>query len=147
MPSRNQANRPPITRSSPRSATNYRSLRLSRQERETGSLIMPWCWILHWPPPIIAPTFNKFFIYKKVPEGLPIAGQDLVVEDRPINLENAPLYSSILVEVLYSSFDPYIYGRIRDPKVKSYSPPFELDASLRPRLAYRERLRRKGSPL
>ncbi|CRK12491.1 hypothetical protein BN1723_009738, partial [Verticillium longisporum] len=23
---------------------------------------------------------------------------------------------SILVEVLYSSFDPYIHGRIRDPK-------------------------------
>ncbi|KAG7113418.1 hypothetical protein HYQ45_016831 [Verticillium longisporum] len=77
---------------------------------------MPWCWILYWPPPIIAPTSNKFFIYKKVPEGLPIAGQDPVVEDRPINLENAPLYSSILVEVLYSSFDPIytaVYATLR----------------------------------
>ncbi|KAM0326285.1 hypothetical protein ACHAQA_006883 [Verticillium albo-atrum] len=75
----------------------------------------------------MAPTSNKSFVFKKVPEGFPVPGQDLVVEDRPLDLEAAPLHGGILVEVLYSSFDPYMRGRMRDPKIKSYSPPFDLD--------------------
>lgn len=70
-------------------------------------------------------TANKTLIFKKVPTGLPVPGEHLTVEDRPIDL-TAPPAGGIIVEILYSSFDPYQRGRMRDPEEKSYSPPFPL---------------------
>ncbi|KXH34100.1 zinc-binding dehydrogenase [Colletotrichum salicis] len=76
----------------------------------------------------MAPTPNKSFIFKQVPKGLPVAGQDLVTEDRPIDLEQ-DLNGGILIKVLYSSFDPYMRGRMRPAEAgKSYIPPFEQGA-------------------
>lgn len=71
----------------------------------------------------MAPTQNKSLIYKAVPETFPEAGKHLTVEDRPIDLDAAELNGGVLVKVLYTSFDPYLRGRMRDPTVKSYSPP------------------------
>ncbi len=72
---------------------------------------------------------NKTLIYKKLPHGLPVAGQDLVVEDRPIDLVTPPEGGQIF-EVLSVSLDPYLRGRLRDPKIKSYSPAFDLDGPI-----------------
>lgn len=68
---------------------------------------------------------NKTFLYKQVPKGLPVAGQDLVVESVETDLDNAPP-GGLLVEVLEASYDPYLRGRMRDPgTTKSYSAAFE----------------------
>lgn len=69
---------------------------------------------------------NKGIIFEKVPEGWPVAGQDLVVKDRPIDLDQAPPEGGIIVKNYYVSFDPYQRGRMRSADVKSYSPAFAL---------------------
>lgn len=75
-------------------------------------------------------TQNKTLIFKKVPTGYPVAGEHLVVEDRPIDLDAAPPSGGLVVKLLYASYDPYLRGKMRDSKVKSYSPAFELDAPI-----------------
>ncbi|KAB8754781.1 hypothetical protein FH972_026569 [Carpinus fangiana] len=74
----------------------------------------------------MAPTQNKALIFKAVPSGWPVAGQDLTIEDRPIDLEKPLESGTLLVRNIYASFDPYQRGRMRSPEIKSYSPPFEL---------------------
>lgn len=71
-------------------------------------------------------TQNKTLIFKEIPSGLPVAGQHLAVEDRPIDLDDVPK-DGLIVKIIYASFDPYLRGKMRDPKIKSYSPAFELD--------------------
>ncbi|KID73728.1 NADP-dependent oxidoreductase RED1 [Metarhizium brunneum] len=66
---------------------------------------------------------NKTLVYKQVPKGLPVPGQDLVVETREIDLESPPK-GGLIVEVLYASFDPYLRPKMRDPSIKSYTPAF-----------------------
>lgn len=75
-------------------------------------------------------TSNKTLIYKKVPTGVPVPGEHLAVEDRPLDLDQAAPEGGLVVEVLYASFDPYLRGKMRDPAVKSYSPAFELDGPI-----------------
>jgi NADPH-dependent curcumin reductase CurA len=69
---------------------------------------------------------NKGVIFKDVPEGWPKPGKDLVIEDRPIDLDQQLSEGALLVKNYYASFDPYMRGRMRAPEKKSYSPPFEL---------------------
>lgn len=80
----------------------------------------------------MAPVSNKSLIYKAppAPGTYPEAGKHLVVEDRPLDIDNADLHGGILVKVLYTSFDPYLRGRMRDPNVWSYSPAFTADTPL-----------------
>lgn len=73
-------------------------------------------------------TSNKTLIFKKGPTGLPVPGEHLTVEDRPIDLEQAAPEGGLVVEIQYASFDPYLRGKMRDPSIKSYSPAFELDS-------------------
>lgn len=74
-------------------------------------------------------TPNKTFIYKSHPSGLPIAGENIVTEDRPIDLSAVPS-GGLVVKNLYASFDPYMRGRMRDAKIKSYAPPFDVDGAI-----------------
>lgn len=69
---------------------------------------------------------NKTLIFKRIPEGMPVAGQDLVVEDRPFDLDAPPPPGGLVVEVLYVSYDPYLRGKLRDPSIASYSAAFVL---------------------
>lgn len=69
---------------------------------------------------------NKGVIFKKVPQGLPVPGQDLTVEVREFDLEQAPPAGGVTTKNFYASFDPYQRGRMRAPETKSYSPPFTL---------------------
>jgi NADPH-dependent curcumin reductase CurA len=68
---------------------------------------------------------NKTLIYKKLPTDLPVPGEHLAVEDRPTDIETAPK-GGLVLEMQYASFDPYMRGKMRDPSIKSYAPPFEL---------------------
>jgi len=70
----------------------------------------------------MAPT-NTALMYKQVPSGLPVPGKDLVVEDVQ-SVSEAPK-GGILIQVLYSSLDPYLRGLMRDPSIKSYFPAFQ----------------------
>ncbi|KAI1406961.1 NAD(P)-binding protein [Hypoxylon sp. FL1857] len=75
-------------------------------------------------------TANKTLVFKKVPTGFPVPGEHLAVEDRPIDLDADAPKGGIVVEILYASFDPYLRGKMRDPKIKSYSPAFDIDGPI-----------------
>lgn len=76
-------------------------------------------------------TPNKTLIYKKHPTGLPVPGEHLAVEDRPIDITSPPSSEGELVlEILYSSLDPYLRGRMRDGSKKSYTSAFELEKAV-----------------
>lgn len=70
---------------------------------------------------------NKNLIFKKAPTGLPKAGEHLTVEDLGFDPQAAPPAGGVTLSILQASFDPYQRGRMRDPKIKSYSPPYELN--------------------
>ena len=69
---------------------------------------------------------NKRIIYKKVPDGVPIPGQDLAVETSTFDLDTAPPKGGITTKNLYFSFDPYLRGKMRSANEKSYSSSFNL---------------------
>lgn len=69
---------------------------------------------------------NKTLIFNKVPNGLPVAGEHLVVEDLGFDPAAPPPAGGVTLSILYASFDPYQRGRMRNPSIKSYSPPYEL---------------------
>lgn len=70
---------------------------------------------------------NKSFIFKNPPVGVPKAGVDLAIEDRGFDLDAAPPAGGITLKNYYASLDPYQRARMRDPKIKSYFPAFQLD--------------------
>jgi NADPH-dependent curcumin reductase CurA len=70
---------------------------------------------------------NLAIIFKKVPTGLPVAGEHLTVEDRGYDRSASPPAGGIVAQTVYSSYDPYMRGRMREPEKKSYSPPFSLN--------------------
>ncbi|KAL8879856.1 MAG: hypothetical protein Q9198_002613 [Flavoplaca austrocitrina] len=69
---------------------------------------------------------NKGLIFKQVPQGWPVPGQDLVVEDQGFDLDAQPPQDGITTRNFHVSFDPYQRGRMRSPESKSYFPPFDL---------------------
>jgi NADPH-dependent curcumin reductase CurA len=69
---------------------------------------------------------NKSFIYKKLPSGFPVPGQDLVVETRQFDPSTPPA-GGLSLKNHYVSFDPYQRGRMRDPAIKSYNIAYTLD--------------------
>lgn len=75
-------------------------------------------------------TQNKTLIFKKIPTGFPVAGEHLAVEDRPIDLDAPAPSGGLVVQVLYASFDPYLRGKMRDAKIQSYTPAFELNGPI-----------------
>lgn len=69
---------------------------------------------------------SKTLIYKKLPVGLPVPGQDLVVETREVDIETAPK-GGFVSKVLEASYDPYLRGRMRDAGTKSYAAAFQIN--------------------
>ena len=49
---------------------------------------------------------NKSFIFKKVPQGLPVAGEHLTVENRGFDPDADPPSGGSTTEKLFASFDP-----------------------------------------
>ena len=54
---------------------------------------------------------NKGVIFKKVPSGWPVEGQDLVVEDRGFDLDAEPLKGGITTKNFYVCF-PDLHFRL-----------------------------------
>ncbi|KAF2429440.1 NAD(P)-binding protein [Tothia fuscella] len=69
---------------------------------------------------------NKGLIFKKVPSGWPVAGEDLVTEEREFDLDQEPPKGGLTIKNFYVSFDPYQRGRMRAPEKESYSSAFTL---------------------
>ncbi|EPY51192.1 NADP-dependent oxidoreductase [Schizosaccharomyces cryophilus OY26] len=61
-------------------------------------------------------------------EGYPKVGEHFGLEERPFNLEAAKVDEEhpLLLRNIYTSIDPYIRNRMRNPKHKSYLPPLDL---------------------
>lgn len=67
---------------------------------------------------------NKTLVYKQLPNGLPVPGRDLIVENRTADIETPPK-GGLVLEVLQASYDPYLRAKMRDPNLVSYSPAFQ----------------------
>ncbi|EXJ89670.1 hypothetical protein A1O3_02737 [Capronia epimyces CBS 606.96] len=65
---------------------------------------------------------NKAFLYKAVPDGWPVPGKDLSVEDIGFDETAPPPPGGFTTKNLYATYDPSQRGRMRDPSIKSYTP-------------------------
>ncbi|ESK84540.1 NAD-P-binding protein [Moniliophthora roreri MCA 2997] len=75
----------------------------------------------------MAPTQNGRLIFNQVPTGYPEPGKTTVYDtSSAIDLDNVPLNGSVLLKTLVLSADPYLRGRMRDAKEKSYNLAFTL---------------------
>ncbi|CAG8201046.1 unnamed protein product [Penicillium nalgiovense] len=70
---------------------------------------------------------NKVLAFKKIPQGYPVAGQDLAIETAAYDANVAAPDNGVVLQSLYTSFDPYMRGRMRPAETKSYAPAFALD--------------------
>ncbi|KAJ7210029.1 NAD-P-binding protein [Mycena pura] len=79
----------------------------------------------------MAPTTNTRVLFASIPKDFPIPGETTVYDtSQQIDLEHVPLNGGFLIKTLVLSIDPYMRGRMRAPKTKSYSTPFTLGAPL-----------------
>ncbi|KAF8917337.1 chaperonin 10-like protein [Mucidula mucida] len=66
---------------------------------------------------------NAQLIFKEIPIGFPEPGKTTTYEtNATIDIENVSLHGGILVKTLSVSIDPFMRGRMRDPKIPSYAP-------------------------
>ncbi|KAL6237808.1 hypothetical protein BDW75DRAFT_61726 [Aspergillus navahoensis] len=70
---------------------------------------------------------NKALIFKKIPNGYPVPGEHLAIEPAAYDANAAAPKDGVFLQSLYTSFDPYMRGRMRSAEVKSYAPPFHLN--------------------
>lgn len=70
---------------------------------------------------------NKVLVFKKVPKGYPVPGEHIAIEPASYDANVAAPENGVVVKSLYTSFDPYMRGRMRPAEIKSYSAAFELN--------------------
>lgn len=68
---------------------------------------------------------SKTVIFQKIPSGLPVPGEHLAVENRPVDLDAVPS-GGVVVEVLSFSLDPYLRSRMRASDEPGYAPAYPL---------------------
>ncbi|MCJ1438715.1 hypothetical protein MMC27_008105 [Xylographa pallens] len=74
---------------------------------------------------------NKALIFAKVPTALPVPGEHVTIEDRPLDLDaTSPPQDGLLTQQIYASLDPYLRGKLRLPSTQYYSTPFDLHEPL-----------------
>ncbi|KZT65252.1 alcohol dehydrogenase [Daedalea quercina L-15889] len=81
----------------------------------------------------MAPVRNARVIFNSIPapNTYPEPGKTTVYDDsQKIDPETVPLHGGFLVKTLVLSIDPYMRGRMRDPSIPSYSPPYPLGKPL-----------------
>ncbi|KAF8888968.1 hypothetical protein CPB85DRAFT_1334043 [Mucidula mucida] len=75
---------------------------------------------------------NAQLIFKEIPIGFPEPGKTTTYEtNATIDIENVSLHGGILVKTLSVSIDPFMRGRMRDPKIPSYAPAYTLGKPVR----------------
>ncbi|KAI0719028.1 NAD-P-binding protein [Fomitopsis betulina] len=77
----------------------------------------------------MAPVRNARSLFHSVPapNTYPEPGKATRYDDsQTIDLDTVPLNGGFLIKTLVLSIDPYMRGKMRDPSVKSYSPPYVI---------------------
>ncbi|GBE89550.1 Zinc-type alcohol dehydrogenase-like protein [Sparassis crispa] len=75
----------------------------------------------------MAPVTNGRLLFTEIPTGYPEPGKTTIYDTlQTIDLENVPLNGGVLIKTLVLSSDPYLRGRMRDAKIKTYSVAFQL---------------------
>ncbi|RDW75248.1 hypothetical protein BP6252_06390 [Coleophoma cylindrospora] len=69
---------------------------------------------------------NKVLVMAAVPNGMPIPGQDLKIIKSEVDISKAPS-GGLILQNLYLSYDPYQRGKMRDPKIQSYTPGYQIN--------------------
>ncbi|CCM00867.1 uncharacterized protein FIBRA_02913 [Fibroporia radiculosa] len=73
----------------------------------------------------MAPVTNGRVLFNEIPTGYPIPGKTTVYDaSQTIDLESTALDGGFLIKTLVVSIDPYMRGKMRDPSIQSYTPPF-----------------------
>ncbi|EHY55415.1 hypothetical protein HRR83_009580 [Exophiala dermatitidis] len=75
-------------------------------------------------------TKNLSLIFTKVPTALPVPGEHITVKDVGFDLDQPAPPNGLVLETLYVSFDPYLRGLLRDPKVESYMPAIPVNSPI-----------------
>ncbi|KAL2836991.1 hypothetical protein BJY01DRAFT_258495 [Aspergillus pseudoustus] len=75
-------------------------------------------------------SLNRALIFKKVPRGLPVPGEDLTIELIANTAIDTSPEHGLLIKSLFASFDPYMRGRMRPVGHKSYTPAFHLNTPI-----------------
>lgn len=70
---------------------------------------------------------NKALIFKAIPQGYPVPGEHLTIESAAYDANVEAPADGVVLKSLYTSYDPYMRGRMRPAEVKSYAPAFELN--------------------
>ena len=76
---------------------------------------------------------NKALVFKKIPQGYPTPGEHITVENAAYDANAPAPDNGVVLQSLYTSYDPYMRGRMRPAEVKSYAPPFFLNQPLNSR--------------
>ncbi|KAJ3517320.1 hypothetical protein NLJ89_g590 [Agrocybe chaxingu] len=75
----------------------------------------------------MAPVVNGRVLFNSIPTGYPIPGETTIYDtSETIDLDIVPLNGGFLLKTLELSVDPYMRGRMRDPKIESYLPAFPV---------------------
>lgn len=73
---------------------------------------------------------NKGLIFKRNPKGFPVPDQDLAVEARDFDIQQAPPPGGLITKNLYASFDPYQRGRMNQSNPSAYFESFKLGSPI-----------------
>ncbi|KAL1955065.1 hypothetical protein VTO42DRAFT_9054 [Malbranchea cinnamomea] len=76
---------------------------------------------------------NKALFFKKVPTGFPVPGEHLTIEEVPFDPSAPAPDGGVTLQSLYTSFDPYMRGRMRPENIKSYAPAYKLNEPINSR--------------
>lgn len=71
-------------------------------------------------------AINQELRYIAVPSGAPVPGEHLKRVEEELDVDSVELHGGVLVKNLALSLDPYMRGRMRDPKIQSYAPAYDL---------------------
>lgn len=72
-------------------------------------------------------TGNKALVFKKIPQGYPVPGEHLTIEPVSYDANTPAPANGVVLQSIYTSYDPYMRGRMRPAEVKSYAPAFTLN--------------------
>ncbi|CAK5276477.1 unnamed protein product [Mycena citricolor] len=76
-------------------------------------------------------TPNARVLFNSIPKDYPVPGETTVYDaSETIDPENVDLKGGFLFKLLVLSVDPYMRGRMREPDVESYAPPFHIGQPL-----------------